>query len=102
MKLCRLLLILSGVFAGALVLSGCAGPGAPGVVQTAAANAENFNDPWEDTNRAVFGFNQTVDRNVLVPVAETYRTVVPGPVRQTLHEFLRNLNGPVIFANDVL
>jgi phospholipid-binding lipoprotein MlaA len=102
MHLRRLPLILSGLFAGVLALSGCAAPGAPGVVQTADANAENFNDPWEDTNRAVFGFNQTVDRNVLVPAAEAYRTVVPGPVRQTLHEFLRNLNGPVIFANDVL
>jgi phospholipid-binding lipoprotein MlaA len=102
MKLCRLPLILSGLFAGALALSGCAAPGGPGAAQTAEANAENFNDPYEDTNRAVFGFNQTVDRNVLVPAAEAYRTVVPGPVRQTLHDFLRNLNGPVIFANDVL
>lgn len=89
----------------ALFLAGCtapnAGPGAPGAAQTAAAE-ENFNDPFEETNRAVFGFNQAVDNAVLVPVAKTYRTVLPPPVRQSVHNILRNLNGPVIFANDVL
>jgi phospholipid-binding lipoprotein MlaA len=100
MQVCRLPLILSGLVATGLAMSGCATPPAPGAAPAAAA--ENFNDPYEDTNRAIFGFNQTVDKNVLVPVANAYRTVVPPPMRQSLHDFLRNLNGPVIFANDVL
>ncbi len=63
---------------------------------------DNFNDPLEDANRAVFDFNQSVDRIVLVPVAKTYRTVLPGPIRDSVHDFLRNLNEPIVFANDVL
>src|SRR5216684_1469313 len=93
-------LILSGLVAAGLAVSGCVAPGAPGAAQTAAA--DDFNDPYEDTNRGIFGFNKTVDENVLVPVAKTYRTVVPPPMRQSLHDFLQNLNGPVIFANDML
>ena len=98
MQVCRLPLVLPALLAAGLAVSGCVAPGAR---QTADA-ADGFNDPYEDANRAVFGFNQAVDANVLVPVAKGYRTVVPGPVRQTLHDFLQNLNGPVIFANDVL
>ncbi|HKS89332.1 MAG TPA: VacJ family lipoprotein [Stellaceae bacterium] len=101
MPLPRLPIILAGIFAAGLALSGCAAPGAPGAAQVAAAGATP-DDPYEDTNRALFAFNQNVDRNVLVPVAEAYRTVLPGPVRQSLHDFLRNLDGPVILVNDVL
>src|SRR6266481_5924724 len=101
MRVCRLPLILPGLVAAGLAVSGCVAPGAPGVAQTASA-ADDFNDPWEDTNRGVFNFNKAVDENVLVPVAKTYRTVVPPPARQSLHDFLQNLNGPVIFANDML
>jgi len=39
---------------------------------------------------------------VLVPVSKTYRTVLPQPVRDSIHDFLQNLNSPIIFANDVL
>jgi len=84
-----------------LVLGGCAGPRAPGP-QEASAAPENFNDPYENTNRAVFRFNQNVTDHVLIPVAKTYKNVVPPPIRQNLHDFLQNLNGPVIFANDLL
>jgi phospholipid-binding lipoprotein MlaA len=59
-------------------------------------------DPYESTNRAIFDFNQGVDRNVLVPVSNAYRTVLPQPFRDSIHDFLQNLNGPIIFANDVL
>ena len=88
-------LILSGLLAIGLALSSCVAP------RVAAPGDEAF-DPLEDTNRAIFSFNQEVDRNVLVPVAQAYRTVVPPPAQESLRDFLRNLNHPVIFANDVL
>src|SRR5712671_7744290 len=84
----------------ALTLAGCATPS--NNPQAEAAEAEDFNDPLEDTNRAIFDFNQVVDRNVLVPVAKAYRTVLPDPVRDSLRDFLRNLREPLIFANDAL
>jgi phospholipid-binding lipoprotein MlaA len=83
-----------------LILVGCATPS--NNPQAEAAEAEDFNDPLEDTNRTIFDFNQVVDRNVLVPVAKAYRTVLPDPVRDSLRDFLRNLRAPLIFANDAL
>lgn len=112
MRASRLRLILPVTAAAVLALSGCTapsagpgagpgGPGAAGAAQTASAG-EDFNDPLEETNRAIFGFNQAVDDAFLVPVAKTYRTVLPPPMRQSIHDIIRNLNGPVIFAHDVL
>jgi len=84
----------------ALATSGCATrPQSP---QQAAAAEEDFNDPLEDTNRKIFDFNQTVDRHVLVPVAKAYSAVLPEPVRNSLRDFLNNLQEPLIFANDAL
>jgi phospholipid-binding lipoprotein MlaA len=83
-----------------LVLSGCAT--SPNNAQSEVVETEDFNDPFEDANRAIFDFNQKVDRNVLVPVAKAYRTVLPDPVRDSLRDFLRNLREPLIFANDAL
>jgi phospholipid-binding lipoprotein MlaA len=97
MRARRLPLILPSLLATILTIAGCT---APAAVQT--ASAEEFNDPLEEINRSIFGFNQAVDQAVLVPAAKTYRTVVPPPLQQSVHDFLQNLNNPVIFANDVL
>ena len=101
MRVRRLPLILCGLVVAGLAVSGCAAPGAPGAIQTASAE-DGFNDPFEDTNRGIFGFNKAVDDAVLVPAAKAYRTVVPPPMRQSMHDFMQNLNGPVIFMNDML
>jgi phospholipid-binding lipoprotein MlaA len=74
----------------------------PAAAQTPAAAEDESGDPYENTNRAIFTFNQGVDRAILVPVASTYRAVLPGPIRDSVHDFLQNLNSPIIFANDVL
>lgn len=59
-------------------------------------------DPWEGFNRAMFGVHRAVDNAVLEPVARGYRVITPRPVRGGVRNFLRNLNAPVIFANDLL
>jgi phospholipid-binding lipoprotein MlaA len=83
-----------------LILSGCASRLSS--EQQVAAYEEDFNDPFEDTNRKIFEFNQTVDRNVLVPVAKAYRTALPDPVRDSVRDFLNNLREPLVFVNDTL
>lgn len=86
-----------GMMLAFLALAGCAAPGAGAPPQSAEAY-----DPYENTNREIFAFNQSVDRRVLVPVAEAYRSNVPQPVRDGVHNFLQNLDEPLIFAHDVL
>lgn len=66
------------------------------------AFAQEANDPWEGFNRDLYAVHDSVDRAVLEPVARGYRAVTPRPVRQGVLNFLRNLRGPAIFANDVL
>src|ERR1700761_6706899 len=60
------------------------------------------NDPWEPTNRDVFDFDIKLDHAVLLPVAKFYRSAVPAPAREGVHNALDNLNAPVVLANDVL
>lgn len=60
------------------------------------------NDPFESTNRAIFGMNEAIDRNVIGPVAEGYTVVVPDPIRDNIHTFIRNLTLPFDIANNLL
>ncbi|NMG73743.1 MlaA family lipoprotein [Aromatoleum diolicum] len=75
---------------GALVLSGCA---------TRAANPD---DPLETYNRAMFGFNETVDQAVIRPVAEAYDAATPLPVRTGIGNFFGNLGDLWIGGNNLL
>lgn len=76
-----------------LLLGACSTPSPESLAQ---------NDPWERTNRDIFDFNLAMDRAILRPVARGYRDVVPEFAREGVHNFLTNLNSPVILANDVL
>jgi phospholipid-binding lipoprotein MlaA len=74
-----------------LALTGCASGPYP-----------NRADPFEPLNRGVFGFNDAVDRTVLVPVATAYEKVLPSPVRTGVNNFFANLGDVWNFANSVL
>jgi phospholipid-binding lipoprotein MlaA len=76
-----------------LMLSGCGTPSAESVAQ---------NDPWEKTNREIFDFDVRVDHAVARPIAKGYRAAVPQVARDGVHNFLTNLNAPVVLANDLL
>jgi len=101
---------MSLAFAAAFAVFGLSGirsasaqqPASTSLAQATTEASDDTNDPYENTNRAIFGFNQAVDRTVLVPVASAYRAVIPDPFRDMIHDFLQNLNAPIIFANDVL
>lgn len=68
----------------------------------ASAQEAQQSDPWEGFNRGLFAVHEGVDQTVLEPVARGYRAATPGVFRQGVRNVLRNLRGPVIFANDVL
>jgi phospholipid-binding lipoprotein MlaA len=100
MKMCTMRLGLQqALVVVALAVSGCAGPSQG---PSSAVAEEDFHDPLEDFNRKIFDFNQVVDKHVLVPAAKAYRWGLSAPLRDSIHDFLNNLQEPLIFANDTL
>ncbi len=67
-----------------------------------ARAADNDDDPWEGFNRAIFTFNDTLDRWVLEPVAKGYDFVVPDPLEQCISNFFKNLRVPINSVNGFL
>lgn len=59
-------------------------------------------DPWEGPNRAIFSFNEGVDRWVLEPVAVGWDFVLPDRAQEGIGNFFANLRMPVVFLNDLL
>lgn len=59
-------------------------------------------DPFEPANRAIFKFNDVIDRAVAQPIAKGYTKVTPQPLRQAISNFFANLGDVSNFANDLL
>jgi phospholipid-binding lipoprotein MlaA len=93
--------VLAVFAAVALGLSGCATK-PPADDPDAVADYVQTNDPLEPTNRVFYAVNNGLDTVILRPAAKAYRYVVPGPVRQGVHNVLANLGSPVQLANDML
>jgi phospholipid-binding lipoprotein MlaA len=74
-----------------LIVQGCAtGPNA------------NPADPMEPLNRAVFNFNDGLDRAVLQPVATAYDQVTPSPVKTGVRNFFGNISDVWSVVNNLL
>lgn len=76
----------------ALIVSACATTG----------SIDEYNDPFEKYNRAIYSFNDGLDRALLTPVAKGYRKVAPSIVRKSAGNFFRNLLEPTTIINDLL
>ena len=61
-----------------------------------------IHDPFEDTNRAIFAFNNVFNDTLIHPVAKGYKAAVPEPVRNGVSNFLQNLKSPLNFMNQLL
>lgn len=72
------------------------------LVLSACASTADKLDPLEDINRSVYAFNDFLDRNLLKPVASTYITVTPEPVRTGVNNFYANLRYPMVTINQFL
>jgi phospholipid-binding lipoprotein MlaA len=75
----------------ALVLGACATSG-----------VKNPDDPYEGFNRKMYGFNDSLDRAVLEPVAKGYRAITTKPIRKGVTNFTNNLGEPLTFTNELL
>lgn len=74
-----------------VLLSGCS--------STATTDA---GDPHEAVNRKFYAFNDTLDKNILEPVAKKYASVTPDPVRESVTNFFDNVSYLNTIANDLL
>jgi len=59
-------------------------------------------DPFEGFNRAMYGFNQSVDAAVLKPVATAYREGLPEIVQTGIRNFFSNIADIFISVNNLL
>lgn len=59
-------------------------------------------DPLEGFNRAIFGFNETLDEAALKPLAKGYQTVTPPEVRTCIGNFFSNLDDIAVAFNNLL
>jgi phospholipid-binding lipoprotein MlaA len=80
-------------FIGLLLLTALAG---------CATTGGNPHDPLEGYNRAMFGFNDGLDRAIIRPVASGYKKVMPEIARTGVSNFFSNLRDIWIGVNNVL
>ncbi len=88
---------LSSILAALLLtlLAACAGGSGPNT-------ALDPTDPYEGMNRQVVDVNLALDEEVLRPVAMAYRDVVGPWPRTRIRNFLRNIEEPSVFVNNLL
>jgi phospholipid-binding lipoprotein MlaA len=82
------------------VLSACATTANEPAVSDSSDSSTS--DPWEPANRAVYAFNDGLDKVSLKPVAKGYRKVFPAFMRRGVNNFFSNLRTPVTIINQVL
>ena len=66
-----------------------------------SVNAEEI-DPFEETNRAIYEFNESLDSNVLEPVSRAYKNNMPESAQKGIGNFLDNLDDVSTLANQIL
>ena len=90
------------LFLFAALSSGCATVSQEDQSVTASNEDASSIDPYENVNRPVYDFTETIDRNILAPVANTYIEHVPSPVRNSVGNFYDNLGYPNVILNGFL
>ena len=92
MKRQQLRVALCGVIVLAIgALTGC------GSMQTVEPG-----DPWQNINRSFYRFNDGLDRRVFRPLAESYASVTPDPLRTSVTNFFDNVGYINVIFNDLL
>jgi phospholipid-binding lipoprotein MlaA len=59
-------------------------------------------DPIEPANRAFYSFNETLDKHLIKPIAETYANITPEPIRSSITNFFDNLAYLNVILNSFL
>ena len=59
-------------------------------------------DPFEEANRVVYDFNETIDDNLLEPISRAYKDNMPDFVQDRVSDFFGNLRDVTTLANQIL
>ena len=59
-------------------------------------------DPYESFNRAMYNFNDGLDRVLMKPLGKGYKAITPAPVDRGITNFFSNLNDVVSAVNNLL
>jgi len=59
-------------------------------------------DSLEEINRPIFEFNQTLDQNLIKPIAISYRDNTPEAIKKGISNFFSNLGDVSTLANQIL
>ncbi len=59
-------------------------------------------DPWEGSNRAIFKFNDGLDRAIFQPIARGYKAIMPAPMNRGVTNFFMNLGDVRSAVNNLL
>ncbi|GAB6141951.1 hypothetical protein JCM14076_26800 [Methylosoma difficile] len=89
--------LLSSITLALLMLSGCATSGTVG-----ENHPSSKFDPYENINRHIFGFNDTVDSYVAEPISNAYKYITPQFVQTGVFNFFTNLKNINVVFNDIL
>ena len=89
--------VLGLLIGAAITLGGCATTGV-----SEQDRAENKDDPYENFNRKMYRFNDTLDDYVAAPVSNTYNKITPQFVRTGVFNFFSNLKNINVVINDAL
>jgi phospholipid-binding lipoprotein MlaA len=60
-----------------------------------------ISDPMESMNRGIYSFNETLDKYIAKPIAETY-LYTPSPIRTGINNFFNNVDDVITVLNDIL
>jgi len=102
----RATLLLSALCAGASVLAQPTSGVAP-IMSVIGVEPEELTsgqkaDPWESFNRAMFRFNQDLDRDLLLPWTDAYVTLLPQVARIGIGNFFANAQDIWSSANNLM
>ena len=59
-------------------------------------------DPLEDFNRAMYSFNDGLDRALVKPLAKGYNAIIPSPVNRGVTNFFNNIDDVTSAVNNLL
>ena len=75
--------------------------GSDGELSLGTDKPRKIKDCFENLNRATFAFNQGLDKNIIKPIAISYRNL-PDPIQKGTSNAVKNLSNLITIPNNVL